>query len=1290
LVVVTAFWAFRQITASAEARRTSFRVVINAGNLLSGLKDAETGQRGFELTGDESYLEPYLAVRDRVNGELQELRDLTSDPVAERRLAALAPVVEAKLDHIARAIKLRRIQGLDAGRGAEAGSEGKRLMDSIRAEMGAFIQMEESALAQREDQFRIDMRRMFILIMCLSFAGLVIAISFATLTYRESQQRLRNLVLFETKDLLALHEETNRKLRQANLTLQDSEENLAVTLSSIGDGVIVTDSEARVTRLNPVAEQLTGWTQAEGSGRPVDEVFQIINQESRQPARIPVMDTLAHGTIQGLANHTLLIAKGGVECAISDSCAPIRDRDGRVVGAVLVFRDVTQEYLAQQALRDSAGQIQTILNTVVDGIITLRARGGVIETVNPAAERMFGYASSELIGRDFSVLVPGLDRSEDSGSIVHYRASDQALASGQGREATGWRRDGSTFPLEIAISEMWLGGQRYFTGILRDITTRKQAEDALVKAGALQNAIFNSANFSSIATDAKGVIQIFNVGAERMLGYAASEVMNKITPAAISDPQEVIARARSLSLELGTAIAPGFEALVFKASRGIEDIYELTYIRKDGSRFPAVVSVTALRDDGNAIIGYLLIGTDNTARKQAEEALRKAGALQNAIFNSANFSSIATDARGVIQIFNVGAERMLGYAAADLMNKMTPADISDPGEVIARARTLSAELGTTITPGFEALVFKASRGIEDIYELTYIRKDGSRFPAVVSVTALRDDEDTIIGYLLIGTDNTARKQIEAEQEKLAQRLRDHQFYTRSLFESNIDALITTDPSGIITDVNKQMETLTDHTRDELIGAPFRNFFTDPDRAEAGIRLVLSQKRITDYELTAKARDGRQTVVSYNAATFYDRDRTLQGVYAAARDVTERKRMDVVLRDKNAELEIAKVVAEKANLAKSDFLSSMSHELRSPLNAILGFAQLMDSETPPATAPQKASIDQILHAGWYLLELINEILDLAVIESGKLSLSVEPVSLTEVLLECRAMVEQQGQKRDLKLSFPAVDLPRFVLADRIRLKQILINLLSNAIKYNQQGGRVVVDCATSTPGRLRVSVRDTGLGLPPESIGQLFQPFNRLGQEGSTEEGTGIGLVVSKLLVDLMGGVIGVDSTVGVGSVFWFELNSATAPALDLESGRSVSGGPPEVPSGGPVRTLLYIEDNTANLKLVEQIIARRPDLRLLSAMNATLGIEIAKEFLPDVILMDINLPGISGLHALKLLRADPLTAEIPVLAISANAMVSDIKKGKDAGFFRYLTKPINVNEFLEALDEALIPATNLN
>ena len=670
-------------------------------------------------------------------------------------------------------------------------------------------------------------------------------------------------------------------------------------------------------------------------------------------------------------------------------------------------------------------------------------------------------------------------------------------------------------------------------------------QESLLKTGALQSAIFNSANFSSIATDAKGVIQIFNVGAERMLGYTAAEVMNKITPADISDPQEVIARAEALSLELGTSIMPGFEALVFKASRGIEDIYELTYIRKDGSRFPAVVSVTALRDVQGAIIGYLLIGTDNTARKQAEEALLKAGALQNAILTSANFSIIATDAKGVIQIFNVGAERMLGYSAVEVVNKINPSDIHDPQEVIVRAEALSLELGTPITPGFEALVFKASRGIEDIYELTYFRKDGSRFPAVVSVTALRDAQGAIIGYLLIGTDNTARKQVEME------------------------------------------------------------------------------------------------------------------------------------------LHNASAVAEKASLAKTEFLSNMSHELRSPLNAILGFAQLMESDATPQTATQKESTGQILQAGWYLLNLINEILDLAMVESGKLLLSLEPMSMGDVMLECQTMIEPQAQKSSISMSFCQLAKPLFVLADRTRVKQILINLLSNAIKYNRAQGTVIVECTASSPERIRISVIDTGPGLSADKLTQLFQPFNRLGQEAGGEEGTGIGLVMTKRLVELMGGAIGVKSAIGVGSVFWVELLLAAERQLALDTTGTAALQPAQLKNDAALRTLLYVEDNPANLKLVAQLITRRPNMCLLSAADAACGIKLARDRQPAVILMDINLPGISGIGALKILREDALTQHIPVIAISANAMPHDIHKGLETGFFRYLTKPIKVVEFMDVVDLAL-------
>jgi PAS domain S-box-containing protein len=1222
LVVTLSFRSFKQIETAAEARKHTSAILISANELLSALRDAETSQRGYLLTGNEAFLQPYVAAQNSIVPHLVNLQTLTIIPESRKILDAMMPLVDAKLAEMARVIDVRRKGNVTAATQLVVGGEGKRLMNSIRTEMSSFIQKEESARTQYDAKFQSMMRRMFATIAIASLLLLLFALVLAYFIYRQGQQQLKNIVHLETEHRLNLQEESNKQLQTINVALsesdakskkllheleivqlevevqntelqrsqheletqqlelemqndelrleresanklekvlRESEEHLAVTLNSIGDAVIVTDYEARITRLNPIAEQLTGWTQAEAAGRPVDEIFNIVNKDSRQPAPIPVLDAIAQGTIQGLANHTVLIARNGLEYDIADSCAPIRNCDAQVVGAVLVFRDVTEEYAVQQSLRDGAALMRAILNTVVDGIITIHASGGVIETVNPAAELMFGYSAAELDGQNFSLLIPELDQDQRNGSLEYYSASEEALASGHGREVIGKRKDGSFFPLELAASEMHLGGQRYFTGILRDTTARKQAEEALLKAGALQSAIFNSANFSSIATDAKGVIQIFNVGAERMLGYTAAEVMNKISPADISDPQEVIARAAALSIELETPITPGFEALVFKASRGIEDIYELTYIRKDGSRFPAVVSVTALRDDQDAIIGYLLIGTDNTARKQAEEALLKAGALQSAIFNSANFSSIATDANGVIQIFNVGAERMLGYAAAEVMDKITPADISDPQEIITRAEALSVELGTPITPGFEALVFKALRGIEDIYELTYIRKDGSRFPAVVSVTALRDAQGSILGYLLIGTDNTARKQIEAERVRLEQ----------------------------------------------------------------------------------------------------------------------------VLQDKNTELESAKSIAENANRAKSDFLSSMSHELRTPLSAILGFAQLMESGSPQPTATQQRSIEQILKAGWYLLELINEILDLAVIESGKLSMSLEPVSLTEIMHECESLVEQQAKKQGIRVTFVHFETPCFVRADQTRVKQVLINLLSNAIKYNKTGGTVVVDCVQRDNGVIRINVRDSGEGLSPEQLTQLFQPFNRLGQEASTEQGTGIGLVVSKRLVEWMGGVIGVESTVGSGSVFWFELDLTTESQAAAIIGKPSTVVLPHVKGDEPLHTILYVEDNPANLMLVEDIIARRPDIRLLSAQDGKSGIELARASLPDVILMDIHLPGISGIDAMKILVADPATAHIPVVALSANAIPRDIEKGLEAGFFRYLTKPIKVNEFMNTLDMAL-------
>ena len=654
-----------------------------------------------------------------------------------------------------------------------------------------------------------------------------------------------------------------------------------------------------------------------------------------------------------------------------------------------------------------------------------------------------------------------------------------------------------------------------------------------------------------------------------------------------------------------------------------------------------LVVLAITKDNAGRTTGIRGTNQDITVRKLAEEALHKAGALQNAIFNSANFSSIATDAKGVIQIFNVGAERMLGYTAAEVMNKITPADISDPQEVIARAKALSAELETPITPGFEALVFKASRGIEDIYELTYIRKDGSCFPAVVSVTALRDALDTIIGYLLIGTDNTARKQIEAEQMQLSQRLRDHQFYTRSLFECNIDAIMTTDPSGIITDVNKQMEVLTGCTRDELIGAPFKKSFTDPEQAETSIKLVLSEKKVTNYELTVRARDGKETVVSFNATTFYDRDRKLQGVFAAARDVTERKRLNQVLQEKNVELENAWSVAEKTNLAKSEFLANMSHELRTPLNSIIGFSEvLQDQLFGQINEKQHDYVLNILTSGRHLLSLINDILDLSKVESGKMELDLSTFSLRELLEASLMMLREKALKGTINLRIDiAPEAETTIEADQRKLKQIMFNLVSNAVKFTPTGGTVDVS-ALREGNFIKIAVADTGIGIKGEDIPRLFKAFTQLEAVYTKGfEGTGLGLALTRQLVELHGGRVWVESEIGMGSRFCL-----TIPLTQTTTGEISLEQPDILPGNGDV--VLLIENDPLTISALKNALQSK-GYQVLWSNTGENGLEIARRDRPDLIVLDLLISGVNGFDVVDRLQDDTASSDVPILVLTA-------------------------------------------
>jgi len=684
---------------------------------------------------------------------------------------------------------------------------------------------------------------------------------------------------------------------------------------------------------------------------------------------------------------------------------------------------------------------------------------------------------------------------------------------------------------------------------------------------------------------------------------------------------------------------------------------------------------SAFPDDD--VVGILNGG----AEVRRKETLLKTGALQTAIFNSVNFSSIATDEKGVIQIFNVGAEHMLGYTAAEVVNTITPADISDPQEVIARAEALSTELGRAITPGFEALVFKASRGIEDIYELTYIRKDGSRFPAVVSVTALRDDQDMIIGYLLIGTDNTARKHVEAEKQKLDQRLRDQQFYTRSLIESNIDALMTTDPSGIITDVNKEMEALTGCTRDELIGAPFKDYFTDSARAEAAIKLVLREKRVINYELTARARDGTTTVVSYNASTFYDRDRALQGVFAAARNVTEHKRLDQALQEKNVEL-------EQANHLKDEFLATVSHELRTPLNAILGWARMLGAKQLPADRAEKgiATIERNASA---LAHIIDDLLDVSRIVAGTLRLAPQPVDLVALAQTALEAVRPLAAANNVQLAF-SPDLPVIepVSGDAGRLEQVIWNLLANAIKFTPDGGRVDI-FVTPSKDHVEIRVVDTGQGISPDFLPHVFDRFRQA--DGATTRrhtGLGLGLSIVRQLVELHGGTAHAASPgVGRGATFTVRLPISAgeaqvgqAPALEeRRTVESTISPMPRLPRLDGLRILVV--DDSADGRTLTTLVLAQAGASVKSVASVREALAMLELERLDVLVSAVALPDEDGYGLIRRIRQheNEHGGFLPAVALTGHARAEDRARILAAGFQAHVPKPVEPFELAAAI-----------
>lgn len=550
-------------------------------------------------------------------------------------------------------------------------------------------------------------------------------------------------------------------------------------------------------------------------------------------------------------------------------------------------------------------------------------------------------------------------------------------------------------------------------------------------------------------------------------------------------------------------------------------------------------------------------------------------------------------------------------------------------------------------------------------------KDGSLYWVESTITPFLDEAGVPYQYISIRTDITHVKQSEVELRASEERLRRSQIYanigtwdwnirTGDLYWSERIGPLFGYPEGDLeTSYENFLNAVHPDDRQDVLDAV-------QDCIENGAEYKLEHRCIWP--------DGSVHWLLEKGDVVRDPQGKPLHMLGVVQDITELKCVELALT-------AAKEEAERASQAKSEFLSRMSHELRTPMNAILGFGQLLECDEG-LDDEQRDSVREILHGGHHLLELINEVLDLARVESGRIDLSLEPVDLCGVVHECFSLMQPLAESHSIRLRHAGVD-GALVRADRTRLKQVLLNLLSNAVKYNHAGGEVGIEVTCADDGQMRISINDTGQGIPVERQEELFQPFNRLGAEASEVEGTGIGLTITRRLVEMMGGRIGMESRPGLGSRFWVELPLEALPATGGPAADFRTRSGPDTSADRPRRRVLYIEDNPANLKLVSQLLGRRRHIHLLTAHTPSLGLELITAHRPDLILLDINMPGMDGYQLLSVLRADARLRCIPVVAVTANAMPRDIERGRAAGFSDYLSKPIDIKQFYAMLDQWL-------